>query len=68
MFQAAAAEGVAINPGPEWTADGAANKNRMRLCFGSASLDDIRAGVAKLAEVCHSEFGVPVRSANIERD
>ncbi len=67
LFQDASAEGVAINPGPEWTADGAANKNKMRLCFGSASKDDIRTGVAKLADICHREFGVPVRSGNVER-
>lgn len=67
LFQAANAEGVAINPGPEWTADGDANKNKMRLCFGSASIDDIRVGVSKLADICHREFGVPVRSGNVER-
>ena len=27
----------------------------------------IREGVAKLAEVCHREFGVPLRSANVAR-
>ena len=27
----------------------------------------IRDGVAKLAEICQREFGVPVRSANVER-
>jgi 2-aminoadipate transaminase len=67
LFPAAGAEGVAINPGPEWAADGPANKNKMRLCFGSATKDEIRAGVAKLAEVCHREFGVPLRSGNVER-
>jgi 2-aminoadipate transaminase len=67
LFAAAGPEGVAINPGPEWTADGAANTNRMRLCFGSATKEEIRTGVAKLAEVCHREFGVPLRGANVER-
>jgi 2-aminoadipate transaminase len=68
LFQAANADGVAINPGPEWTADGKANIHKMRLCFGSASIDDIRTGVAKLADICHREFGVPVRSGNVERN
>ena len=67
LFPAAGAEGVAINPGPEWTADGPANKNKMRLCFGSATKDEICAGVAKLAEVCHHEFGIPLRSGNVQR-
>ena len=56
----------ALNPGAQWAADGPANTNRMRLCFGSATRQEIREGVAKLAEVCRREFGVPVRSANKE--
>jgi 2-aminoadipate transaminase len=39
----------------------------MRLCFASPTHDEIRQGIAALAEVCHKEFGVPARSANIER-
>jgi 2-aminoadipate transaminase len=39
----------------------------LRLCFASPTHDQIREGVAVLAEVCRKEFGVPVRSANIER-
>jgi len=67
LFQAAGVESVAINPGPEWTVDGPANKSWMRLCFGSATKDEIRTGVAKLAEICHREFGTPSRSGNVER-
>jgi len=40
-------------------------KSRMRLCFASPSADEIRHGVATLAEVCRGEFGVPVRIANV---
>ena len=29
--------------------------------------DEIRQGIATLAEVCHREFGVPVRIANVRR-
>ena len=67
LFQPALAAGVAINPGPDWSTNAAYSKSRMRLCFASPSHDDIRDGVAALAEVCHSEFGVPNRIANVER-
>jgi len=39
----------------------------MRLCFANPSHETIRAGVAALAEVCHREFGVPERIANVEQ-
>jgi 2-aminoadipate transaminase len=67
LYNAALAEGVAINPGPNWSADKAWSRSRLRLCFASPSHREIRDGVAVLAEVCRREFGVPVRSANIER-
>lgn len=67
LAAAAGAQGIAINPGPDWTVYGDDNKHRMRLCFGHAGVDNIREGVAKLADICHKEFGVPVRSGNIER-
>ena len=67
LAQAALKEGVAINPGPDWSTDLSHSKSRMRLCFASPSHDDIREGVALLAEVCRKEFGVPERSANVER-
>ena len=35
--------------------------------FANPSADDLREGVAKLAEICHREFGVPTRSANVAR-
>ncbi len=63
----AAKAGVAINPGPEWTVYGDDNRHRMRLCFGHPSIENIREGVALLADICHHEFGVPVRSGNVER-
>src|ERR1700712_3024149 len=67
LYQAALAAGVAINPGPEGSTDKAWSKSRMRLCFASPSHQEIREGVAVLAEVCRKEFGVPERSANVER-
>jgi 2-aminoadipate transaminase len=67
LYQSALAAGVAINPGPEWSTDKAHGKSRMRLCFASPSQQEIREGVAKLAEICRKEFGVPERSANVEK-
>src|SRR6478672_7616990 len=67
LYQAALAAGVSINPGPEWSTDKAFAGSRLRLCFASPSHEQIREGVAVLAEVCRKEFGVPTRSANVEK-
>jgi 2-aminoadipate transaminase len=67
LAQAALAEGIAINPGPEWATDKAYCRTRLRLCFAHPSHATIRDGVAALARVCHREFGVPVRMANVAR-
>lgn len=67
LYQAALAAGVAINPGPEWSTNKAYAGSRLRLCFASPSHEQIREGVALLAEVCRKEFGVPERSANVEK-
>ena len=67
LYQAALAAGVAINPGPEWSTDRAHSSSRMRLCFASPSHEEIKQGIAILADVCRKEYGVPARSANIER-
>jgi 2-aminoadipate transaminase len=67
LYQSALAAGVAINPGPEWSTDKAYAGCRLRLCFASPSHEQIREGVAVLAEVCAKEFGVPARSANVEK-
>jgi 2-aminoadipate transaminase len=62
---AALAAGVAINPGPEWSTDAAYGRSRLRLCFASPSPEQIRDGIAILADVCRKEFGVPARIANV---
>jgi 2-aminoadipate transaminase len=67
LYQAALATGVALNPGPEWSTDKAHAQSRLRLCFANPSVEQIREGVAVLADVCRREFGVPVRIANVER-
>jgi 2-aminoadipate transaminase len=67
LAQVAAAAGVSINPGPEWSTDKAYARSRLRLCFANPEPETIRQGVAALAEVCRREFGVPLRSANVDR-
>ncbi|MGA7810620.1 PLP-dependent aminotransferase family protein [Bradyrhizobium sp.] len=67
LCSAALAAGVSINPGPEWSTDKAYSKNRLRLCFASPSAEQIREGIAVLADICRKEFGVPVRIANVEK-
>jgi 2-aminoadipate transaminase len=66
LYQAALAAGVAINPGPEWSTNRAHATSRLRICFANPSPEQIREGVAVLADVCRREFGVPVRIANVE--
>ena len=67
LYQAALAAGVSINPGPEWSTNKAYAGCRLRLCFASPSHEQICEGVAVLAEICRREFGVPTRSANVEK-
>jgi 2-aminoadipate transaminase len=67
LYRAALAAGVAINPGPEWSTNKAHSQSRLRLCFANPSVEQIREGIAVLADVCRREFGVPVRIANVER-
>ena len=67
LYQAALASGIAINPGTEWSVNATHSKSRLRLCFASPSVQEIREGVAALADVCRREFGVPSRSANVEK-
>ena len=54
-------------PVTEWSTDKAHSSSRLRLCFASPTKEQIREGVAILAEVCRREFGVPARSANVQR-
>jgi 2-aminoadipate transaminase len=65
LAQAALAAGVAINPGFEWSPEKSFGRSRMRLCFANPSHEEIRQGIAVLAEVCRNEFGVPSRIANV---
>ena len=67
LGQAAQAAGVSLNPGPEWSTDKAYAKPRLRLCFAHPDPATIKKGVEVLAEVCRREFGVPLRSSNVEK-
>ena len=48
-------------------ADPETGKHSFRLCFGQPTFEQISEGVAKLADVCHEKFGVPVTRANVMR-
>jgi 2-aminoadipate transaminase len=63
----AAKAGLVFNPGPEWSCNPGETKSHMRLCFALPSKEDIRGGIAALAQVCYEETGLPERSANIRR-
>lgn len=65
LYQRALAQGVAINPGAEWSTDPLHGRNRLRLCFASPSTEQIRHGIRTLAEVCRDEFGIPQVIANV---
>jgi 2-aminoadipate transaminase len=67
LAQAALAAGVSLNPGPEWSTNKDYSRCRLRLCFANPEPETIKQGVAVLAEVCRREFGVPLRSANVEK-
>lgn len=67
LYQAALAAGVSINPGPEWSTNKPYAGSRLRLCFASPSHDEIREGIAKLADVCREQFGIPLRSGNVTK-
>lgn len=62
----AGAQGVAVNPGPEWSL-GADSDDWIRICYANPPIETIRAGIGKLADICHAEFGVPEISGNVRR-
>jgi len=67
LTETAAAAGIAINPGAEWSKDYPAGDRHIRVCYASATEKELREGIAALADVCHDTFGVPTRSANQQR-
>jgi len=67
LTQVALQSGVAVNPGAEWMTDADAGRTRLRLCFAHPPEQAIREGIARLAQVCHREFAVPVHGAKEHR-
>jgi 2-aminoadipate transaminase len=67
LAQVALQAGVAINPGAEWMTDAQAGRKRMRVCFAYPTEEVLREGTARLAQICHREFGVPARTAQTHR-
>ena len=67
LAQAALAAGVSLNPGQEWSTNKDYARSRLRLCFANPEPETIKKGVEVLADVCRREFGVPLRSSNVEK-
>lgn len=65
--EAALAQGLAFNPGPEWACDPEAAKSHIRLCYALPSAAQIREGVAELARISFEHTGIPERSGNLRR-
>ncbi len=63
LYELALKDGVAINPGNEWSINSSGN-HKIRLCFGNPSIEEIDEGVKILAEICKKEFGIPLQIAN----
>ena len=51
LVQTALEEGIAYNPGPDWSANPNAAANYIRLCFALPSEQEIWEGIEKLAKV-----------------
>ena len=51
LVQTALDEGIAYNPGPDWSADPDAAANYIRLCFALPTENEIWDGIEKLAKV-----------------
>ena len=63
LYELALKDGVAINPGNEWSINSSGD-HKIRLCFGNPSIEEIDEGVKILAEICQKEFGIPLQIAN----
>ena len=66
LLQATGPEGLQFNAGADWSTMGADAADCLRLCFALTTEQEIDEGVAKLAEICRRETGIPARSANVE--
>ena len=64
LAKLAGADGISINPGPDWSIAPEA-PHQFRLCFGYPDAAIIEEGVLRLANICQQEFGVPLAIDNI---
>ena len=64
LYELALKDGVAINPGNEWSIN-SSGEHKIRLCFGNPSIEEIDEGIKLLAEICQKEFGIPLQIANL---
>lgn len=60
--------GISINAGADWSYKMEEASRYFRVCYANPSPGVIREGIAKLAEICNREFGVPTRIANVESE
>lgn len=65
--EAAAAAGVAYNPGAGWSVNPEGGRHFIRLCFALPTEGEIRTGIAELARVCFEQTGMPAISGNVAR-
>lgn len=68
LLAPAAQRGISFSAGAEWSVDPEAGRSSIRLCFALPTAEQIREGVAALADVCYETFGAPLHSRNQSRD
>lgn len=67
LVKPAADAGIAFNAGPSWAVDPDAAKSYLRLCFALPSEEEIRGGVAALAQIFFEHTGIPAHGANVRK-
>jgi len=65
---ASAKEGILYNIGQEWAVDAEQGRSRIRICFALTTEDEISEGVARLAQLCFEQNGVPAHRDNVARE
>lgn len=52
----ALAQGLAFNPGAEWSVNGEQATRYMRICYAHPSVQDLRDGIRLMREICEAEY------------
>ncbi len=65
---ASAQEGILYNIGQEWAVQSEQGRSYIRICFALTTEDEIREGVARLAQLCFEQNGVPAHCDNVARE